>query len=234
MSNLKLTPQDRQSIDFAEQERIRFENNGKKDRVVVDASNLSNENITSWKNKLAFEKGLEKLYDVNATNGSNLLKITNISNMPNGTYLILGSIFLNTNTSTDGLARIWCKVNALGNFDGMVNAGFTCGNLTASGELTASNGYYYKQYPYFSIADGKAGLQATFTAYLTKTSTGITISSDGNCSGSGFQWGCHYEWSVNTTSNINSLQFSSNEFGVLSKYATFKDTTNIKIYAFKG
>lgn len=57
MSNLKLTPQDRQSIDFAEQERIRFENNGKKDRAVVDASNLSEENKESWKKAVSLLKG---------------------------------------------------------------------------------------------------------------------------------------------------------------------------------
>lgn len=51
MLNLQLKPQDRQSIDFAEQERIRFETNGSKDRACVDASNLSDENIKSWANK---------------------------------------------------------------------------------------------------------------------------------------------------------------------------------------
>lgn len=55
MSRLEFKPQDRQSIDFAEEERIRFENNGKKDRAVVDASNLGAENIKSWKERLGIK-----------------------------------------------------------------------------------------------------------------------------------------------------------------------------------
>lgn len=57
MSKLEFKPQDRQSIDFAEQERIRFENNGKKDRAVVDASNLSEENKESWQKVVSLLKG---------------------------------------------------------------------------------------------------------------------------------------------------------------------------------
>ena len=58
MSRLEFKPQDRQSIDFAEEERIRFENNGKKDRAVVDASNLNTTNIESWRTKLGIEKDM--------------------------------------------------------------------------------------------------------------------------------------------------------------------------------
>jgi hypothetical protein len=57
MRKLEFKPQDRQSIDFAEQERIRFENNGKKDRAVVDASNLSEENKESWQKSVSLIKG---------------------------------------------------------------------------------------------------------------------------------------------------------------------------------
>ena len=57
MSRLEFKPQDRQSIDFAEEERIRFENNGKKDRAVVDASNLSAENKESWQKAVSLLKG---------------------------------------------------------------------------------------------------------------------------------------------------------------------------------
>ena len=58
MSKLEFKPQDRQSIDFAEEERIRFENNGKKDRAVVDASNLSEKDVSSWRNKIGINHDL--------------------------------------------------------------------------------------------------------------------------------------------------------------------------------
>lgn len=99
MSNLKLTPQDRQSIDFAEEERLRFEAGGGKDRAVIDASNLSEENVASWREKLIdTELSVPKVVRygggetdngnnemvANATSLENLLNF--LKNHPNNTY----------------------------------------------------------------------------------------------------------------------------------------------------
>lgn len=90
MSSLKFKPSDRQSIDFAEEERLRFEAGGGKDRAVIDASNLSEENVASWRSLVGSGKVLCQEYIYNeglVFSGHGNLYTTTI-NSPTDTVLV--------------------------------------------------------------------------------------------------------------------------------------------------
>lgn len=91
MRTLRFKPEDRKSIDFAEEERLRFETGGEKDRAVVDASNLSEENIENWRDVVGRGKVLYdyELYNEGQLSGASPYQLYNTTiNSPTDSVLV--------------------------------------------------------------------------------------------------------------------------------------------------